>query len=272
MALSERDHAVEQAQDSFHGEGHDYTIAPHLRHVNLRRRIDNKIERSIAEVIERQGNCSVLEVGAGHGFFTDTVRAAGGEVTVTEMSAASADVLAERFRDDPAVKVIYDADGNASFETGKQYDLVLLIAVIHHVPDYVDLVSRLCDSVLRPGAVVITFADPLWYPRMTRWARIASWGTYFAWRLTQGKFRRGLATRWRRLRGVYSDSEPSDLVEYHVVRQGVDEIALQEVFRARFADVELDSYFSTGSARLQALGEKHLPPNNFGIVARGRNS
>lgn len=262
--------AVERAQDSAHGDGHDYIVgSPHLRHATLRTRIDRRISRAIDEILQRQGDCAVLEIGAGHGFFTDTVLAAGGTATVTEMSKASFDYLAERFRDVPEARVVYDTDGDAPFKEKSQYDVILLISVIHHIPDYRDVISRLCDTVLRPGGTVVTFQDPLWYPRQKRWERILHWGLYFAWRITQGELRRGLATRWRRLRGVYSDSEPSDLVEYHVVRQGVDDVALLDLFGARFREVEVDRYFSTQSPQLQRIGEKLLPSNTFGIVARG---
>jgi 2-polyprenyl-3-methyl-5-hydroxy-6-metoxy-1,4-benzoquinol methylase len=270
MAPGEGQRAVEHAQDIAHGDGHDYTVgSPHLRHAALRERIDGRISGAVKEIVERQGRCSVLEIGAGHGSFTDTVLAVGGSAVVTEMSRASYEYLDAKFRDNTSVRVVYDADGNAPFDDGARYDLILLISVIHHIPNYVDVMTRLCDNVLRPGGTVVTFQDPVWYPRQKRWHRALTWGSYFAWRVFQGELRRGLATRWRRVRGVYSDSNPSDLVEYHVVRQGVDDHALQDLFSDRFADVEVDRYFSTQSPQLQAFGGKRFPPNTFGIVARG---
>lgn len=263
--------AVEQAQDVAHGEGHDYTVgSPHLRHGSLRQRADSRITAAIGEVLRKQGACAVLEIGAGHGSFTDTVLAAGGTVTVTEMSRASFDYLTEKFHEIPEARVLYDIDGSAAFREESQYDVILLISVIHHIPNYLEVLTKLCDVVLRPGGTVVTFQDPLWYPRQKRLDRALSSGAYFAWRITQGELRRGLATRWRRLRGRYSESEASDLVEYHVVRQGVDDLALINLFRARFFDVEVDRYFSTQSPLLQMLGEKYFPPNTFGIVASGR--
>jgi 2-polyprenyl-3-methyl-5-hydroxy-6-metoxy-1,4-benzoquinol methylase len=268
--VESRRRAVERAQDFAHGDHHDYVVgSPHLRHTNLRMRIDSRISTAIAEILHERGECAVLEIGAGHGSFTDTVLAAGGTATVTEMSRASFDYLNERFRDVAEVEVVYDVDGNAPFRAQTQYDVILLISVIHHIPDYLEVITRLCDTLLRSGGTVVTFQDPVWYPRQKRWERALTWGAYFAWRGTQGELRRGLATRWRRLRGVYSESEPSDLVEYHVVRQGVDDLALRDLFRARFADVEVDRYFSTQSPQLQRLGEKRFPHNTFGIVARG---
>jgi SAM-dependent methyltransferase len=263
--------AVEDSQDASHGDGHDYIVgSPHLRHAALRERIDERVAGVVREVKRRRGSCSVLEIGAGHGSFTETVLAAGGSATVTEMSKASADYLSDKFRGNSAVRVLYDTDGNAPFRERAQYDVILLISVIHHIPDYVDVITRLCDTVLRVGGAVVTFQDPLWYPRQKRWARALSWGSYFAWRLTQGELRRGLATRWRRFRGSYSETEPSDLVEYHVVRDGVDEAELHDLFQQRFVDVETDRYFSTQSPPVQAIGGKCFPVNTFGILARGR--
>jgi SAM-dependent methyltransferase len=261
--------AIANAQETEYGDGYDYTSSPHIRHASLCGSLQSKIEDAIREVLARQQSCTVLEVGAGHGTFTETVLRAGGTPTVTEMSGASFDFLKEKFSDVPGVKVIYDSDGSAVLDGETRFDLILLISVIHHIPDYVSAISALCDRVLRPGGVILTFQDPLWYPRQGRTARILTWACYFTWRLGQGELKRGLNTRWRRLRRIYEESEPSDMVEYHVVRQGVDEAALLDLFRARFADVELDTYFSTPAPPLQTIGAKHFPDNTFGILARG---
>lgn len=258
------------AQEAEYGEGYDYAIgSPHIRHAALRELLESRINDAIHDVLARQQSCAVLEVGAGHGTFTETVLCAGGTPTLTEMSTASFDLLKRKFSDIPEVRVIYDSDGSAAIHGETQFDVILLISVIHHIPDYVGIVSGLCDRALRPGGILLTFQDPLWYPRQSRLAMTLSWGFYFAWRVGQGELRRGLRTRWRRLRRIYDESEPSDMVEYHVVRQGVDESALLDLFRARFTDVELDTYFSTSMPVLQAVGARYFPHNTFGILARG---
>lgn len=262
--------AVELSQGLAHGEDHDYTVgSPHLRHAALRHHIDQKITAVVRRIVQQNGKCTVLEIGAGHGSFTDIATAAGANVTVTEMSAASYAYLAKRYRDSKAVRVLYDADGSAPFQESVRYDVVLLISVIHHIPDYMSVLDKICAQILAPGGTILTFQDPLWYPRQSLWPKLASSGAYFAWRLTQGDLKKGIETRWRRLRGVLSEDNPSDLVEYHVVRQGVDDLAMYEYFEARFAEVGLDKYFSTQAPLMQRIGQKCFPPNTFGITAHG---
>lgn len=265
--------AVARSQESFHPEGHDYTAgSPHLRHAELREQLNRTITAVVTEIVGLRGSCNVLEVGAGHGSFTDVVLAAGGTATITEMSTPSFAFLQRKFDRDARVRVVYDSDGDAVFREKMTYDVVLLISVIHHIPDYVSTITRLCDEKLRPGGSVVTFQDPLWYPRQRRSALMVSWGSYFAWRITQGELRRGLRTRWRRLRRTFDDSEPSDLVEYHVVRDGVDEHLLEDCLASRFETVTVNRYFSTQLPVLQRLGGKRFPANNFGITALGRRS
>jgi 2-polyprenyl-6-hydroxyphenyl methylase / 3-demethylubiquinone-9 3-methyltransferase len=268
---AEHREAAACAQQTEYGEGYNYAAgSPHIRHTALRELVESRIVDVIHEVLARQDSCAVLEVGAGHGSFTEAVLLAGGTPTLTEMSTASFDFLKRKFDDTPEVRVIYDSDGNALLNDGAKFDVILLISVIHHIPDYVGAVSGLCDKVLRPGGIVLTFQDPLWYPRQTKLATMLSWGSYFVWRLGQGELRRGLRTRWRRLRRIYDESEPADMVEYHVVRQGVDESALLDLFSARFTDVKTDTYFSTPMPALQSLGARYFPDNTFGILAQGR--
>ena len=205
--------AIARSQNVSHAEDHDYTTgSPHLADPSLRARLDVRIRSLVVEAIERQGSCSVLEIGAGHGSFTDTVIAAGGTPTVTEMSEASYRHLSRKFAGMDSVRAVFDPDGAALERDATRFDLILLISVIHHIPDYLHVVAGLCDDKLKPDGAILTFQDPLWYPRMTRWTRLLTTACYLLWRLTQGEFKRGLRTRLRRLRGVYDDTEPSDLV------------------------------------------------------------
>ncbi|MEU5695933.1 methyltransferase domain-containing protein [Actinosynnema sp. NPDC020468] len=234
----------------------------------MRERVKAALQDVVGEVLDASGRCAVLEVGAGHGPFTDHLVALGARVEVTEMSRASADVLASRYRHNPAVTVVHDESGRAGL-AGPPVDVVVCVSVLHHIPDYLGAVRGFLARV-RPGGAFVSFQDPLFYPRQSRAARLADRGSYLAWRVGQGELARGLRTVGRRLAGRYEDDNPSDTVEYHVVRQGVDEHALLSVARARFARAEVLPYWSTQSSVLQVLGGKSFPPNTFGLVARDR--
>ena len=257
-------------QERQHGEGHDYEPgSPHVRHASLRNLIVGRIRGLVREQFERKGSCRVLEIGAGHGSFTDHVAAMGADVTVTEMSRPSLEVLGGRFTWNPKVRLIHDSDGEAVVADPARYDVVLCISVLHHIPDYLDFVERLTDRIDEGGAFA-SFQDPLWYPRRSRANLSADRWAYYAWRVGQRNLWRGVGTRWRRARGVYDEANPADMVEYHVVRQGVDEQALAGMLQMRFADVALWPYWSTQLPILQAVWSRTGAKTTFGLIARNR--
>ena len=116
-------HAVTRAQDTTYGDAADYVPgSPHLAHPALHSWMLGRLSRLVADTSGRSGRCRVLEVGAGHGTFTEHLVTAGGHVTVTEMSRASADRLAQRFAGSPDVRVLHDPDGEALFGESEEYD------------------------------------------------------------------------------------------------------------------------------------------------------
>ncbi len=259
--------SIADLQQSAHGEGHDYAAgSPHIRHHALRSTIVATLQDVVGEVLDARGSCRVREVGAGHGVFTDHLVAIGAQVEVTEMSAPSARVLHDRFRHNSRVQVVLDQDGGSTARGGP-VDIVVCLSVLHHIPDYLSAVRYYVEQIA-PGGAFVSFQDPLWYARRSRLSRLVERVAYLMWRLTQGEFRRGLATVGRRLRGELDEMKISDMVEYHVVRAGVDEVALQELLRAHFAAVRLVTYWSTQADWIQALGSRFGPPTTFGLIAR----
>jgi SAM-dependent methyltransferase len=257
-------------QESQHGRGFDYEPgSPHLRHPRLRNEIIARIRALVDEQFTKNGRCHVLEIGAGHGSFTDHIAATGAEVTVTEMSRPSLELLQQRFKWNPKVRLLYDADGEAVLQDAARYDVVLCVSVLHHVPDYLGFVERLASRIDEGGAFA-SFQDPLWYPRRSRLNMNADRWAYYAWRIGQGDLLRGVSTRVRRARKLYDETNEADMVEYHVVRQGVDDQGLADLLRDRFASVEPWTYWSTQLPLLQAVGSSTGAATTFGLVARNR--
>jgi protein-L-isoaspartate O-methyltransferase len=261
--------AVVAAQDAGHGEGHDYDKgSPHLRHQALRSMVEQRLTRMVRARIGETGSCRVLEIGAGHGTFTGCLLAAGAEITVTEASSASADHLRRTFGDTGRVEVIFDETGEGILSSDRQWDLAVITSVLHHIPDYLAFLDRLC-SLLAAGGGVFTVQDPLYYPRMSKMAHRADRAAYLTWRLFQGSYGRGIRTRLRRTRRLYDDREPSDLVEYHVVREGVDEEAIGNLLAPRFGSFELFCYWSSQAPLWQRLGQRLGLETTFGVEATG---
>ena len=264
--------AVIAAQDAGHEPGHDYDKgSPHLRHRNLRTMVEDRLRALVAEQLEATGSCEVLEIGGGHGTFTECLLEAGARVTVTEASAASAATLLDKFGATYAdrVEIIHDESGEDILAAERQWDVAVMTAVLHHIPDYVGFLDRL-TPLIRPGGALFTVADPLYYPRMSQGTHRLVRAMFLAWRVTQGDYKRGFATRWRRLRGVYDDTNPSDLVEYHVVRDGVDEEAIRTLLETRFGDVEIFTYWASQAPVFQRLGDRTSMVCDFGVSARRR--
>jgi SAM-dependent methyltransferase len=256
-------------QQDAHGDGHDYAAgSPHIKHHRIRSRIVEQLQESVRAVADARGECRVLELGAGHGTFTDHVVAAGATVEVTEMSRPSAAELRRRFRHNPDVVVHEDPDGSLAVDGGP-VDLVVCLSVLHHIPDYLTAVDGMVARI-RPGGGFVSFQDPLWYPRRSWLSMHVDRAAYLAWRLPRGEVGRGLATAVRRARGVWDEANPSDMVEYHVMRDGVDEAALRTLLEQNFAQVRLTTYWSTQGTLTQSIGALAGQPNTFGLVASGR--
>lgn len=259
-------------QDVGHPEGHDYDIgSPHLTHLRLRTWMVSTLRDLVAEQFTAKKRVRVLEIGAGHGAFTDHLLAMGAHVTVTEMSGASADLLDERYRHNRSAHVVFDPDGHAAQDLGETFDLVCAISVLHHIPDYLTAVGEWLQ-IIDAGGTFASFADPLWYPRRSRASLAAGRSAYFAWRLSRGERIAGAKARLRRSRGRYEEDNVRDMVEYHVVRQGCDEEALAALLRPEFHEVEILPYWSTQSPVFQAAGRRLPLATDFGLVARGRRA
>jgi trans-aconitate methyltransferase len=185
------------------------------------------------------------------------------------MSRPSADLLRSKFAANDHFRVIFDKDGTLSDLGEETFSIIFCASVLHHIPDYLSFIDDVVKHHLAPGGIFLAIQDPLWYPGLRPWIRLLSRWAYLSWRLTQGNYRKGLKTLSRRVRGVYDEEEPGDMVEYHAVRQGLDQDAILRVLGPKFDACSLIPYWSSQGSAWQWLGEKLGIRNTFAIVARG---
>lgn len=263
------DPAIQHLQEFAYAPGYDYRSgAPHLKHPRLYDWLTASVREELRRLRVAGLPATVLEVGAGDGAFVEPLLATGATVTATEMSRSSIERLSDRYGMNPAFSVSFDADGTMSGVGGARFALILYASVLHHIPDYLSALADACDRHLEPGGTLLTFQDPLWYPSQDPRVRMAGEAMYLSWRLTQRHVQRGLAARVRRWREGLSEHEASDMVEYHVVRDGVNQDAVRQLLEPRFGAVEVTPYWSAHAAIWQRVGERLSLQNTFAVRAR----
>jgi SAM-dependent methyltransferase len=185
------------------------------------------------------------------------------------MSRPSLQWLEARYQTNPRFTAVLDTEDGQQDWHQQRFGLVLFASVLHHIPDYQAALELAADRLL-PGGAIVTVQDPIWYPRVPKRVRVFADIAYMSWRIGRGSYVRGISTRLRRMRGVIDKRNPSDMVEYHVVRQGVDDEAIAQTLEKRFAQVRLVRYWSTQSGIWQRIGWRLGLKNTFAVVATNR--
>ena len=244
--------------------------APHLKHASIAKIYRSLIDDAVGKIGRDPHTITVLELGAGNGlastpWFDRHVKLTAVDSSADMLRGLSAKAATSGLKPKTVVGDVLDF-----LSTGdERFDIVTHVSMLHHIPDYLELL-RLSTTRVQSGGCLLTFQDPLRYDRLPAHHHLLDRASYFAWRLGQGNMKRGLNTRWRRLRGIYSPKEVVDFDEYHVVRNGVDSAAIMTQLEASFAEVRCATYWSTYSGALQWLGERARLRSGFGILASGR--
>ena len=247
--------------------------SPHLKHYDLAIRALNEA-RIIFEQVRQENDCpEVLDMGAGEGMLTLPFLEMGAAVTAADATRALLDVLAMRAAKFKSRLTLAVGDIFETLEqygkTGRRFDIICASSFLHHIPDYLKL-CRMSAGLIRPGGTFFTFQDPLRYDTLDKGTYWFNRTSYFTWRLFQGNYVRGIKTRLRRLSGTYHNDLAEDMIEYHVVRNGVDQESIQKLFEAEEFTCEIQKYWSTQSTIFHRVGTKLGLSNTFAVIATRR--
>jgi SAM-dependent methyltransferase len=247
--------------------------APQIKHAVLR-----GLYRELAASVYREacGTCqqpSLLDLGAGEGSMTRPFLELGARVTVVDISerrlaALQASCTGHTDRLELICDDVWNAIAKAR-KNGRQFNIVTMNAFMHHIPDYIGLI-REAMTVLAPEGLFFSFQDPMRYDSLGTFCRAFSNIAYYSWRVFRGDLVGGIKRCFRRARGVFLEDCPADLVDYHGVRNGVDQEAVCRLLESNGFDCRITQYFSTQSRAWQPIGIMLGLKNTFGVVAKRR--
>jgi SAM-dependent methyltransferase len=254
-------------QEHVHDDAYDYAGTPHLAHPELRSWMVELVSDIAARAVSTGLPPRVLEIGAGDGGLTEALLARGFTVTGTEVSRPAIERLNGTFGANPRFNAVYDPDGETEAVEGGRFTAIVSASVLHHIPDYLSFAGKVVDQHLAPGGSFVSVQDPLRYDTMSAVAHRFDRTAYLIWRLGRGNRLSGLVSLRNRLTGRLDPNRPGDMVEYHVVRNGVDERALKMLLGRSFAAVRVLPYWSNQSRIAFRLGRRLHLANQFALVA-----
>jgi ubiquinone/menaquinone biosynthesis C-methylase UbiE len=111
----------------------------------------------IYELIEPHLGAEVLEIGAGHGTFTEMLAGKATRIVASDISERCVSKLRTRFPGAGPVEVFLGSVDSAAAHG--PFDTVVMINVLEHIEDDDGALRELRDRVLRPGGQVV-----LWVP------------------------------------------------------------------------------------------------------------
>lgn len=244
------------------------STAPHLRHESIRQLYDVMVRKAfdMGKGQSEDRECKVLDIGAGDGVATASFLKLGAQVLAVDVSERQLQQLRALCEGLPGQLTIRCADIDTVLKEDTQFDVIVANSLLHHIPDYLDLIRR-CILRLSDNGVFFSFQDPMWQASMSRRDAVFSWIAYTCWRLGQGDVLGGVNRRLRRMAGVYSADSLHDNVEYHVVRDGVDQRSISGLLSTAGFTCNVVEYCSFHSVLFQPLGERKCVKNTFGIIA-----
>lgn len=241
--------------------------APHLKHGQLRQLYASLLVGVFTAAKRHNPRPRVLDLGAGEGSVTLPLLELGAHVTAVDISPDQLKTLqlkCARFGDQLATRCEDITEMLKADDT--RYDIIVANSFLHHVPDYLGLVQNLMPRLSDHGQF-FSFQDPLLYSTQPKVGRLFDRIAYAAWRVTKKGAWQGLARYWRRSRGIFLADSPHDNAEYHVLRDGVDQVALSRFFAEMDFACRVIPYFSTQSRIFQPLGTILGFHNTFAVVA-----
>ena len=245
--------------------------APHIKHASLGRLYAKLVVQVFNSTKKHTSTPKVLDLGAGEGSVTLPFLELGARVVAVDISNSRLAALKSKCEHfGPRLEVRCEDINDTLKDKGEKYDIIVVNAFLHHVPDYLGMI-REAVTLLNPHGQFFSFQEPLRYDSVGKASMAFTKLAYFSWRVFKGDLIGGLRRRIRRARGIYLDDSVHDNADYHGTRNGVDQNAIRELFKEQDFDCNIVSYFSTQSRLFQPIGAVLGMQNTFAVLAQKRH-
>lgn len=244
--------------------------ACHIKHAALRKLYGELVIQVYDTACSFISQPKILDLGAGEGSATLPFLELGAKVTAVDISKSQLDMLKTRCSPFGNNLIVYNGnvvDAIKEFaDKNHQYDIIVANSFLHHVPDYLGLIKD-CSVIISAHGQFLSFQDPIKYASVGKFTRLLTKVAYFSWRIFKDDIIGGMQRRIRRSRKIFMDDCPGDHIDYHAVREGVDQEAIAELFDILGFKCQITSYFSTQSRFWQPIGTVINAKNTFAIIA-----
>jgi len=241
--------------------------APHLKHASLRELYARLVVELFEEAKKYTDAPRVLDLGAGEGSVTLPMLELGAHVTAVDLSSEMLETLKKKCAKHGDRLTVRCEDIEQTLQKDvTQYDIVTANSFLHHVPDYQSMLRAVVPRLSDHGQF-FSFQDPLKYATLAPGTRSFDRLAFATWRIGKADAWNGLGRYLRRARGKFREDSPYDNAEYHVLRDGVDQDAIETLFRVQGFSCRIVSYFSTQSRIFQPIGTWLGFKNTFALIA-----
>lgn len=136
--------AIAQSYDQIHGE---------ILNATEQARIKSVIAQAVSAVCTPERKRTYLDYGAGTGNLTAHLLAYPAQVIAADISVQSLNEVRRKHQGMTTLHLLQLNGFDLSSIEDSSLDMVATYSVLHHVPDYLDIVCEFC-RVLKPGGVI----------------------------------------------------------------------------------------------------------------------
>ena len=266
--------AVSKANKEFYDKENKKNFidgSPHLKHKEIKNLLKITIDGICNYNKKFSSQLKVLDLGSGNGEITKFFLENDAFITAVDISEVQLNILKQNCSKYSNRIRLLVGDLNQDLNIiDEYYDIILFSSILHHIPNYLDLINRVIPK-LKTNGQIFSFQDPLYYKSLNKFTKLFGKLSYYLWRITKKDLIGGFKRYIRRNKKNYNRNCKEDNIEYHVTRDGVNHLEISNLLTSKNFEVQILKYFSTQNSFFQKLGTFLKLKNTFAIVAKKNN-